>query len=226
MKLLSWLVLFLMGAFCFATTEEPKTVTAKTLEYLDKVQDFDLDIINARANLNNAKIELAQLEEECAHTKKVVAKGYEYTKYLVGCQAGIVAQKTRISELSSAVEALSRNHEIWSIRLEAEMSGKTSLGRLAEWYLHKWRIAEQTVKHQIENARTRLTQNTEYYEWAKRNRMKGYITEFEYQRAMNNVTSSRNELDAQEERERQIAKSIQEAEANLALIPKEGTPAS
>jgi len=42
MPFISWVLLFLMGAVCFAATESSKQITAKPLS---KLKDFDMEIV-------------------------------------------------------------------------------------------------------------------------------------------------------------------------------------
>ncbi len=198
-----------------------KPVTPKTLEYLDKVQDFDMELITARATLQNSMRDHAQLREECEHVKAMVKKGYEPSTQRDGCEAAILAAETRVTELKNSVATLQRNHEIWALRLEAEETGKPDSHQLADRYVTKWKLASAVVVSQIENAKRKLRQATEYHDWAHRVRMKGLMQEFEYEHALNARTAAAEELNAQLERQMQINRSLKETQENRAQLDSE-----
>jgi hypothetical protein len=216
MKFLCW---FLFAASAFGA-ETPSKLSAKYLEYQDKVQDFSLELFNANATVANSVRALEQLQAECEHAERLVKKGYEHTNLVVGCRASVVAAQTQLEQQKSAVKALERNRDIWTVRLAGEAGEAMDLKVLAEAYTSKWRVAADLQRAQLENSKSRLRQAETFYEWAKRQRIKGYMTEFDYQRAYQSLTSMRTELAAQELREKEIDGSLRKLEADLAEIQK------
>jgi hypothetical protein len=203
-----------------AETKAPK-ISARYLEYLDKVQDFELEVSMAKANGINAKIELAQLTTECDQTKKLASKGYEHMNQVRACEAAVLAARTKAEQGRVAIETLERNRDIWTVRLAGENGANVDLALLAEKYASKWRSALELAKTQVRNAQIRADRARDYDEWATRMLKKGFMSPRDQQRAVNARLAADTELRAHLARKAEIEESLHETEQNLSALKTE-----
>jgi len=219
----TWLAGCLFGFALTASGFDAKTVklTSKFLEYQDKVQDAELEISIFQALMRNLQIDQDQLRDDCEFTKSLVKKGFEQLNVLRACENAMKEAELKTAAQESALRTLERNRDIWTIRLASEAGDAISVKDLAELYTSKWRRALALADSQVAVAKLRYDVALEYQEWAKRVRLKGYLKESDYNKALNAVATTRNDWEAHKVRQQKIADALTTTEAGLARLQTE-----